>query len=117
MILITGASGNVGAEVLKQAVAAGLSIRATYQSRERAQHAPASVETVVMDYTRSDTVRSALRGVEKIFLVGPPLATVADLESGVVRECQSAGVTHLVKLSGLGGRQAIFPSLHREIGR
>ena len=32
MILITGASGNVGREVVKQALALGLNIRATFQS-------------------------------------------------------------------------------------
>jgi len=114
MILITGASGNVGSEVLKQAAAAGLRIRAAYQSRANAQRAPAGVETVLMDYTQPATVRDALRGVDKVFLVGPPLANVADLEGGVVRECKSAGVRHIVKLSALGGRQALFPGLHRD---
>ena len=73
MILITGASGNVGSEVLKQAVAAGLPIRAAYQSRDKANGAPAGVDAVLMDYTQPDTVRLALRGVEKVFLVGPPV--------------------------------------------
>jgi uncharacterized protein YbjT (DUF2867 family) len=114
MILITGASGNVGSEVLTQAVAAGLPIRAAYQSRDKANGAPAGVDAVLMDYTQPDTVRLALRGVEKVFLVGPPVANIADLEGGVVRECRRAGVTLLVKLSALGGRKATFPSLHRD---
>ena len=63
MLLITGASGNVGSEVLKQAVGARLQIRAAYQSPERAKTAPSGVETVVMDYNRPDTIRTALRGV------------------------------------------------------
>src|SRR5262245_56674573 len=40
MILITGASGNVGGEVLKKAVAAHLPIRAAYQSAAKAKSAP-----------------------------------------------------------------------------
>jgi len=114
MILITGASGNVGSEVVKQAAAAGLRLRAAYQSPDKTRAAPAGVETVLMDYTQPETVRVALRGVKRVFLVGPPTANVAELEGGVVRECQRAGVTHIVKLSALGGRQAIFPSLHRD---
>jgi uncharacterized protein YbjT (DUF2867 family) len=114
MILITGASGTVGSEVLKQAAAAGLPIRAAFQSRDKAKGAPAGVEAVLMDYTQPETVRAALRGVEKIFLVCPPTANVAELEGGVVRECRGAGVSSVVKLSALGGRQAIFPSLHRD---
>jgi len=50
MILITGASGNVGSEVLKQAAAAGLKIRATFQSPVKASKAPTGVEAVIMDY-------------------------------------------------------------------
>jgi uncharacterized protein YbjT (DUF2867 family) len=114
MILITGASGNVGGEVLKQAVAAHLPLRAAYQSPERAKDAPAGVETVVMDYTRPETVRGALHGIATLFLVAPSVANLSELEGGVVRECQRAGVTHIVKLSALGGHQAIFPSLHRD---
>src|SRR5262249_30435545 len=114
MILITGASGNVGGEVLKQAVAAHLPIRAAYQSAAKAKSAPPGVETVRMDFTQSNTVRSALQGIRTVFLVAPPVPNVADLEGNVLRECQQAGVTHIVKLSALGGRQAIFPSLHRD---
>jgi nucleoside-diphosphate-sugar epimerase len=57
MILITGASGNVGSEVLKQAAAAGLKLRAAYQSAGKAARAPAGVETVLMDYVDADTRR------------------------------------------------------------
>ena len=50
MILITGASGNVGSEVLKQALAVGLKIRATFQSPDKAAKAPAGMEGLIMDY-------------------------------------------------------------------
>src|SRR5262249_8641827 len=114
MILITGASGNVGGEVLKQAIATRLPIRAAYQSPTKAKDAPRGVDAVVMDYTKPETIRSALDGIATLFLVAPPVANLADLEGSVVRECKRAGVTHIVKLSALGGRHAIFPSLHRD---
>ena len=44
MILITGASGNVGREVVKQALAVGLKIRATFHSPTVAAEAPAGLE-------------------------------------------------------------------------
>ena len=43
MVLITGASGNVGREVVKQALAVGLKIRATFQSPAIAAKAPAGL--------------------------------------------------------------------------
>lgn len=114
MILITGASGNVGSEVLKQAAAARLELRSAYQSAEKANGAPRGVETVILDYQKPETIRHALRGIDTVFLVGPPTANLPELEANVIDEAKRAGVRHLVKLSALGGKQAIFPSLHRQ---
>lgn len=114
MILITGASGNVGSEVLKQAAAAKLPLRAAYQTAEKAKAAPAGVETALLDFNQADTVRAALRGIEITFLVGPPTANVAELEGRFVDEAKKSGVKRIVKLSAMGARTAIFPSLHRD---
>src|SRR5436853_1294357 len=113
MILITGASGNVGSEVLKQAAAAGLKIRATFQSPVKASKAPTGVEAV-MDYAKPETIRPALKDVEKVFLVGPPARNLPALEGNFVKEVRAAGRTHVVKLSALGGRASLFPSGHRD---
>ncbi|MBV9610578.1 MAG: NAD(P)H-binding protein, partial [Acidobacteria bacterium] len=112
MILITGASGNVGTEVLKEAAAAKLNIRAAYLSAEKAKAAPPGVEAVVMDYAKPAQIRVALKGIEKVFLVGPPTPDVAELEGSFVNEAKGLGLKHLVKLSALGGRKAIYPGLH-----
>ena len=73
MILITGASGNVGREVVKQALVVGLKIRATFQSSDIAAKAPAGLEGVMIDYAKPETIRPVVHGVQKIFLVGPPV--------------------------------------------
>ena len=114
MILITGASGNVGSEVLRQAAAAGLQVRAAYQSADKAKAAPPGVATVLMDYSQPETVRAALRDIERVFLVGPPAANVAEMEANLVREAKRSETRHIVKLSAMGGRKATFPSLHRD---
>ena len=114
MILITGASGNVGREVVRQALAVGLKIRATFQSPAVAAKAPAGLEGVIMDYAKPDTIRPALQGVEKIFLVGPPVRDLPALEANFIKEVRAAGPRHIVKLSALGGRESMFPSGHRD---
>jgi len=115
MILITGASGNVGHEVLKQALGLGLNIRATFQSSSVAAKAPAGLEGVIMDYNKPETIRSAVRGVEKIFLVGPAVRDLPALEANFIKEVHAAGRRpHIVKLSALGGRESMFPSRHRD---
>src|SRR6266704_332495 len=113
MILITGASGNVGREVVKQALAVGLKIRATFQSPAVAAKAPAGLEGVIMDYAKPETIRAALHGVEKIFLVAPPVRDLPVLEANFVKEVRAAGRKHIVKLSALGGRESMFPRGHR----
>ena len=114
MILITGASGNVGSEVLKQALSVGLKIRATFQSADKAAKAPAGIEGVIMDYAQPETIRPALHGVEKIFLVGPPVRDLPVMEANFIKEVRAAGRKHIIKLSALGGRESMFPSGHRD---
>jgi uncharacterized protein YbjT (DUF2867 family) len=114
MILITGASGNVGREVVKQALAVGLKIRATFRSPAVAAKAPEGLEGVIMDYAKPETIRPALHGVEKIFLVGPAVRELPAFEANFVKEVRAAGRKHIVKLSVLGGRESMFPSGHRD---
>jgi uncharacterized protein YbjT (DUF2867 family) len=114
MILITGASGNVGKEVLKQVVQTGARVRAAFQSAAKAATAPSGVEVVTMDYTQPETVRAALNGVERVFLVGPPAKNLVALERQAMDEIKRSRVSHVVKLSAMGGRDSIFPRQHGE---
>lgn len=113
MILITGASGNVGKEVLKQAAAAGLRVRAAYQSPASA-NVPPDVEAVRVDFNEPQTLEAALGGVEKVFLVGPPTQELAPLERKAMEVIARSNVQHVVKLSAMGGRDATFPRQHAD---
>ena len=93
MILITGASGTVGREVVKALDGRGVRIRAGYRSHP--QKVPAGVESVALDYDRPETIRPALEGVETLFLLSNTIAP----EASVVDEAKKAGVKRIVKLS------------------
>jgi len=114
MILITGASGNVGKEVLKQIAATGAKVRAAFQTVTKAAAAPSGVEIATMDYNKPETLQSALKGVDRIFLVGPPTPNLPALERKAIDEIKQSGVRHVVKLSAMGGRDAIFPRQHAD---
>ncbi len=114
MILITGASGNVGREVLRQIAKTGVQVRAAYQSVGKAAAAPSGVELVTMDYNQPASLRAALNGVERVFLVGPPASNLVALERKAVDEIKRSGVKHVVKLSAMGGRAATYPRQHAE---
>ncbi|MBV9497813.1 MAG: SDR family oxidoreductase [Acidobacteriaceae bacterium] len=113
MILITGASGNVGREVLKQIAQTGAHVRAAFQPSSKAA-APAGVEIARVDYNQPDTLKFALKDVDRVFLVGPPTAELPPLERKAVDAIAQSEVRHLVKLSAMGGRQATFPRQHAE---
>jgi uncharacterized protein YbjT (DUF2867 family) len=113
MILITGAGGNVGREVLKQIAQTGAKVRAAFQSSSKAA-APPAVETAIIDFNQPETLRAALKGVDRVFLVGPPTAELPALERKAVDVIAQSGVKQLVKLSAMGGRDAIFTRQHAE---
>lgn len=114
MILITGASGNVGKEVLKQIAQTGVPVRAAFQSAGKAAAAPSAVEIVTMDYNQPETLRTALKGVDRVFLVGPPTSDLPAMERKAVDEIKRSGAPHIVKLSAMGSRAATFPRQHAD---
>lgn len=114
MILITGASGNVGKEVLKQIAQTGVQVRAAFQAVSKAAAIPPRVEVVTVDYNQPETLRTALSAVERVFLVGPPTAQLPALERKAMEAIAQSGVRQVVKLSAMGGREAIFPRQHAQ---
>jgi uncharacterized protein YbjT (DUF2867 family) len=77
MFLVTGASGNIGREVIKQLHAAHLPVRALSRNPQ-SSHLPDGVDTVRGDLTAPDTLDRVLNDVEAVFLVWvAPLAAAA----------------------------------------
>jgi uncharacterized protein YbjT (DUF2867 family) len=69
-ILVIGASGNVGRQVVRQLVPTGAAVRALVRDPESAD-LPAEVDVMAGDLTRPDTVDAALGGVDAVFLIWP----------------------------------------------
>ncbi|MEU8343392.1 Uncharacterized conserved protein YbjT, contains NAD(P)-binding and DUF2867 domains [Actinomadura meyerae] len=70
MILVTGATGNVGRRTVERLVAAGHGVRAVTRDPSRAD-LPADAEVVAADFADPETLRPHLAGVEAVFLVWP----------------------------------------------
>lgn len=66
-ILVTGATGYVGRNVLPQLVSAGVDVRALTRDPARAK-VPAGVDLVRGDLSRPDSLSEALEGVERMYL-------------------------------------------------
>ena len=97
-ILVTGATGNVGRQVVAQLVQRGASVRALVRASAKADF-PAGVEVVQGDLLDVDSLRAAMNGVSTLFLLNavvPDEFTQALVTLNVARE---AGVQRLVYLS------------------
>jgi uncharacterized protein YbjT (DUF2867 family) len=105
-ILVTGASGNIGSEVvnLLLAVAPAVSIKAAVHSRQNVKKVKDGdrVKVIPIDYNESDTLRQALKDVDKLFLLTPDVPNAAHLASNAVSEAKKAGIRHIVKQSVMG---------------
>jgi len=117
MILITGASGNVGKTVLQAVAKSGAKHRAMYRSPAEAAKASAGTETVVADFTKPETLGAALKSVDSVYLVCSPIPELVHLESNMIDACVAAGVKHVVQNSALGAGDydKSFPSWHRKV--
>jgi uncharacterized protein YbjT (DUF2867 family) len=117
MILITGASGSVGKTVLREAIGKEPKLRAMYRSKEEAAKAPAGCEPVLADYSDKPSLRGAIEGVTRVFLVCSPIPQLVELESNVVDVCKESGVKHVVLNSAMGAGDygKSFPSWHRKV--
>lgn len=90
MILVTGATGNIGGELVKQLVDAGQQVRALVR-HENPIGLPEGVELALGDLNKPETVAGALKGVRGVFLLGG----YQDMPKALA-EMRQAGVQHVV---------------------
>jgi len=117
MILVTGASGTVGKAVLNEVARSGAKHKAMYRSPDEAAKAAKGTPTVVADFAKKETLASALRDVESVYLVCSPIPDLVQLETNVIEASTAAGVKHIVLNSALGAGDYAksFPSWHRKV--
>lgn len=100
MIFVTGATGTVGSEVVRQLRAAGVPVRAGVRSPQKAADLQQlGAEVVEFDYARPETFAAALRGITRVFFLTVSAGFDAETEARFVQAMKDAGVQHVVKLS------------------
>ncbi|MFC8827020.1 NAD(P)H-binding protein [Streptomyces sp. NPDC057137] len=96
MILVTGATGNIGSPLLRELRASGAGpLRGLTREPERAAF-PQGVEAVAGDLARTASLKSALEGVRSMFLVSRMGA-----DDEIIEAARSAGVEHVVLVSSI----------------
>jgi uncharacterized protein YbjT (DUF2867 family) len=107
MILVSGATGNVGGQVVRGLAAAGRPVRALTRDPARARF-PDGVEVVAGDLSRPGSLGAALAGVEALFLIK------SGNEAEVAAAAKRAGVRRIVLLSALAAQTRLDSAIGRD---
>jgi uncharacterized protein YbjT (DUF2867 family) len=112
MILVTGATGTVGSEVVNELLDKGARFCAGVHSRPLAIE---GVESRTLDYDRPETLPAALEGVRTVYLVSYETLH----QKALVEAARDAGVERIVKQSAwrAGDEGFIVGRWHREVER
>ncbi|MGW4398076.1 NAD(P)H-binding protein [Amycolatopsis nivea] len=107
--LVIGATGNVGRQVAVQLTERGLPVRALARRPEKAD-LPGSVEVIPGDLSDVDSLRTALRGVDSVFLMWP---LTSDDRAGAIADTIAGSAGRLVLLSSAAARSGSDDAISR----
>lgn len=113
-ILITGATGNVGLEVVRALHERGDAVVVAGVrdvGRAAALRAYPKIQVVPFDFADEATHAAALAGCDGLFLLRPPAIT--DAFGGLIAKARRAGVGHIVFLSVQGAENNRFLPHHQ----
>jgi uncharacterized protein YbjT (DUF2867 family) len=103
MILVTGATGLTGSEIVRRLSNRGAPVRALVRTADKAAvlRALPHVEVVFGDLARPETLGPALAGIARAMLISSSDPAMLDVQSSFITAAVTAGVGHVVKLSGI----------------
>jgi uncharacterized protein YbjT (DUF2867 family) len=100
MILLTGASGAVGAATLSALQAMGAQVRVAARSPDKFQGP--GVDAVPFDWDDLDSYLPAMLGADKLFLLTPNSERQVGYVLQAIATAKRVGIRHIVRLSVLG---------------
>lgn len=102
-ILVTGATGTVGTEVVKALRGKSVRVRAAVHSPTKSEALRTlGAEPVELDLERHDTLAAALNGADRLMLITPFSPAMIEQNVALAEGAKRAGVRHIVKLSAIG---------------
>jgi uncharacterized protein YbjT (DUF2867 family) len=101
MILITGASGTNGREIVKLLTQQGLPVRVLLRDPAKAAGLD-GVEVVLGDFDDPSSLETALTGVEKALLLPPFHPKIVEYQTNFINAAKKVGTSYIVKFSAFG---------------
>ena len=118
-VLVTGATGNVGSQVIRELLERGVPVRAFVRDPGKASAMLGEgVELAVGDFGDPESLRRALEGADGVFLACANQPRQVEYETRVIDAAREMGVRRIVKLSALGaevGSPVAFWDWHARI--
>jgi uncharacterized protein YbjT (DUF2867 family) len=118
MILVTGATGQVGKAVLDELISqqAG-SLRVIYRDEKDKHSFPPNVQAIQADFSDAPSLDRALTGVTSAYLVCAAVPNLVQLETQFLEAAHRVGTGYLVIQSALGAGdfKKSFPACHRQV--
>jgi len=116
MILVTGATGNIGSQLVKLLVAKGLPVRVISRDEKKVSHLDPGVQRVIGDRHDPSVVRKAVQGADKVFMLAMIFDKNHEGDRLLVKEAKQAGAGPIVMVSSAQAQDEtnLIGRLHRE---
>lgn len=102
-VLVAGATGNTGSEVLRQLRAAATPVRVLTRHHAAAQRLrDDGIDAVIADLSVPGSLPAALDGIDAVYVATSASPELPQLEADLATAAGQPGVEHLVKLSVIG---------------
>ena len=98
LILVTGASGNIGRALVQQLKGDGAQVIVGSSSGKSVQGVPSRH----VDFEDSASLQAAFSGIDTLFLLLPLVSNKLTLAKNAISAAKAAGVKHIVRSSGAG---------------
>ncbi len=101
-ILILGASGQTGAEMVRILSSANFPVRVTYREQsELLRMREMAVEDMPADFDDVESLKRAMSGVERVFVIQPVSPKMVDWSKNIYEAAKASSISHVIRISNM----------------